>query len=379
MHNACIIIIVIFSQNIQAIVTFQYLLQFTKRYMRLWLSVLLFGVLLYSSVVLYVRQVRPFTLPAEVPYVCVDQPQRARTSATSRRVDSASYDAIIARFHLTTSQFCQLDDATLAAARTVIANEKSVRHDESLTAFWHEIEAWMFRATGLSEAEREATAGAGEGAVADPAYFTRRLRDEYGNIPAMAGATPKRISLRCGRYVRRVLPAFMPMAGVSSAPNNVAGRTRAIAVDRARPMCHIPVGYRGDFGKVLMPVIHGSPSMISCRIWRLALLPSTLTILIRFMQVPVKVVNTSVGDGIFRSTNAGTTWTQLASTAIDAVSLNDTFRFVNKIIAVNNNATTTLYAATWKGVRRSTRWWCYMVYGDSGWCGVYQCGDGCRG
>ena len=182
-------------------------------------------------------------------------------------------------------------------------------------------------------------------------------------------------SMRNTRNVAMGLPGATAAPWVSRGPNNVGGRTRALAWDP-----NDPTRKKAWAGGVTGGLWFNNDVANSNSSWQSVngfwdVLPVTC---IAFDPNDTKIIyvgtgegwqtGSSRGGGIWKSTNAGSSWTRLSSTA--------NFLYVNDIVVRNENGTSVVYAAvdgnfymgSWhgegeSGIRRS-------VNGGTSWTNV---------
>lgn len=149
----------------------------------------------------------------------------------------------------------------------------------------------------------------------------------------------------------------MPLAGLTATsgwtahgPGNIGGRTRAIAIDPTNTARIYAAGAGGgvwrstDSGTSWIPLDDRMANLAVCS---LAIDPSNSNTLYAGTGEGFGNADAQRGDGIFRSTDGGLTWTQLATTAA-----NPNFFQVNSLAITPNGQT--LLAATGNGIYRST-------------------------
>ena len=150
-------------------------------------------------------------------------------------------------------------------------------------------------------------------------------------------------------------------------PNNVGGRTRAFAIDVTSPTTLLA-------GSVAGGIWRSTDDGVS---WSLRLSPSQIhgttciaqdvrnghtgTWYVGTGEIRGSTTNNTrwgslyLGDGIFKSTNGGSTWTLLPSTSTGTPQTPDPFDFVINVATNPANAgQDEVLAATWKGIYRST-------------------------
>lgn len=136
----------------------------------------------------------------------------------------------------------------------------------------------------------------------------------------------------------------------SLGPGNVGGRTRALLIHPTITNTMYAAGVSGgiwkstDAGASWLPL---DDMMANLAVTSMAMEPQNPLTIYAGTGEGFFNVDAVRGDGIFQTTNGGTTWTQLASTAN-----NPNFHYVNDIV-VSPNIRQRLYAATRTGVWRS--------------------------
>lgn len=205
-------------------------------------------------------------------------------------------------------------------------------------------------------------------------FYLRKREDSSGHMrPQNYLAARQRFAAR--RSLTNVVPAAMPAKGGAATqslaptttapsltwknigPGNVGGRTRALIVDSTNSSTLWAGGVDGGIWK----------STNSGASWTLVtdLLPNiAVTTLAQDPLTPTTLyagtgegygnVDAERGDGIFVSTNGGTNWSSITSTASNA-----DFHYVNRIV-VSPTSSGTLYVATntgvWKGTGSGHTW-----------------------
>ncbi len=143
-------------------------------------------------------------------------------------------------------------------------------------------------------------------------------------------------------------------------PGNIGGRTRALVVVPSNPN----ILYAGAVGGGVWKSTNAGASwtpltdfLANIAVTSLAMDPSNANVL--YAGTGEGFFNTDAirGAGIFKTTDGGATWTQLAATA------NSNFYYVNRL-AISPNNTQRVYAATRTGIFRSTD-------GGASWSQVY--------
>jgi photosystem II stability/assembly factor-like uncharacterized protein len=139
-------------------------------------------------------------------------------------------------------------------------------------------------------------------------------------------------------------------AWTSLGPNNVSGMSRSLVIDPTNPATMYTTGINGgvwkstDSGATWNPRGDFLPLLV---IGSLAMSPSDNNTLYAGTGDGFIGFDSISGAGIFKTSDAGDTWTSL-----DATTADKNFTFINKI-AVSPNNPSTVYAATNAGVLRS--------------------------
>lgn len=171
----------------------------------------------------------------------------------------------------------------------------------------------------------------------------------YGQMQSM-----QQISIPTGA----ISPAGTPMTGSGMAPlsgwtflgpGNIGGRTRAIVIDPTNTQIMYTAAVAGGVWKTTNGGATWSPSsdfLANIAVNSLIMDPNNNLILYAGTGEGYFNVDGVRGNGIYKTTDGGATWTQLAST-----NNNSDFYYVNKLEI--NAASTRVYAATRTGVFRS--------------------------
>ncbi len=162
--------------------------------------------------------------------------------------------------------------------------------------------------------------------------------------------TMPRYSTRLGRFLApRELAAPQDLGAWSSlGPGNIGGRTRALLIHPNTPDTMYAAGVTGGVwkttngGAVWTPI---SDLIANLAVSTLALVPGQPEVI--YAGTGESFVFGFRGNGIFKTTDGGANWAQLAATANNA-----SFRFVNKL-ALSQRNPQRVYAATDSGVFRS--------------------------
>jgi len=144
-------------------------------------------------------------------------------------------------------------------------------------------------------------------------------------------------------------------------PGNIGGRTRQLVIDPGTPNTMYAAAVDGGVWKTNnagSTWVALDDMMASIAVSSLAMDPGNSSVLYAGTGEGFYNIDAVRGAGIFMTSNAGTTWTRIASTA------NSNFYYVNDIV-VSPNSSMRIYAATRQGVFRTTN-------GGSSWTQVYD-------
>jgi hypothetical protein len=136
-------------------------------------------------------------------------------------------------------------------------------------------------------------------------------------------------------------------------PGNVGGRTRAIVFDPASTAPNYTIYAAGVAGGVWKTIDGGGSwtplgdTLANIAVNSLAMKPTDANTLLAGTGEGFYNIDSVRGNGIFRTTNAGSAWTPIAATQA-----NSNFRYVNRIVYSTLNASR-VYAATSTGVWKS--------------------------
>lgn len=226
-------------------------------------------------------------------------------------------------------------------------------------------------------------------------------RDEYefmAQRDPLANAIPRDIRRRESEFAR-TLPAgrarrfasgraqlFQDLVWTERGPNNVGGRTRAFAIDVANPSRLIAGSVAGGIWRSTddgatwdLRTAPGQIHSTSC-IAQDKRAGKTNTWYVGTGEIRGSTSNATrwgslyLGDGIFKSTNGGLSWTLLPSTATGTPQVTDPFDYVISI-ATNpaNAAQDEVLAATFRGIYRSVDGggsWTQVLASDSAYSDV---------
>jgi hypothetical protein len=216
------------------------------------------------------------------------------------------------------------------------------------------------------------SAGVEDDANARDEYEFRALRDPRTNAIPFGIRRSERMfartlpSGRARRFARGQAQLFQDLVWTERGPNNIGGRTRAFAIDAANPTRLIAGSVAGgiwrstDDGatwdlRTAPGQIHGT----SC-IAQDTRAGKTNTWYVGTGEIRGSTTNATrwgslyLGDGIFKSTNGGLSWTLLPSTATGTPQSTDPFDYVINIATNRANAAQDeVLAATFRGIYRS--------------------------
>jgi hypothetical protein len=173
---------------------------------------------------------------------------------------------------------------------------------------------------------------------------------------------------------------------VERGPSNIGGRTRAFAIDVAHPTTLIAGSVGGGIWRSLNDGVSWSPRTAPGQIHNTTCIAQdkrpghTNTWYVGTGEVRGSTTNATrwgalyLGDGMFKSTNNGSTWALLPSTSSGTPQTADPFDYINNV-ATNpaNLAQDEVLAATYKGIYRSIDGggsWTQVIASDSGYTDV---------
>ncbi|HVE55923.1 MAG TPA: hypothetical protein VNB22_03780, partial [Pyrinomonadaceae bacterium] len=171
------------------------------------------------------------------------------------------------------------------------------------------------------------------------------LKETSGGVTKESGGKSETVN-SAGGSTSGVLGTWSPLG-----PGNVGGRTRALLVDPTTPNTMFAAGVAGGIWKSTNGGANWAPLddfLANIAVTCLAFEPGNSNVL--YAGTGEGFFNTDgvQGAGIFKSTDAGVTWTRLAFTAN-----NVNFNFVNDIVVGNGSNSQHVYAATRTGIWRS--------------------------
>ncbi len=182
------------------------------------------------------------------------------------------------------------------------------------------------------------------------AAYHRHIRTASGSAGPAYPANYRFDELTKAQVARKTSAEAIPW--VERGPGNVSGRTRAIVVDPDDPTHSIWIAgsVSGGLWKTTDAGdtwIELAPELPNLAISSLAQAASNPDVLYAGTGEGFFSIDHVAGDGIFKSVDRGDTWTQLSSTAA-----NLDFRYVNRLL-VNPNDENVVVAATRSGIYRS--------------------------
>ncbi|MCA9930140.1 MAG: hypothetical protein KC419_16770, partial [Anaerolineales bacterium] len=148
-------------------------------------------------------------------------------------------------------------------------------------------------------------------------------------------------------------------------PGNIGGRTRGLVIDPNNPSVMYAAGVAGGVWKTTNGGNSWTPLddlLPNLAISSLVMAPQNANILYAGTGEGVGNGDAVRGNGIYKTTNGGASWTHLSSTTT-----NSNFYYVNDIV-VSHNDVNRIYAATREGIWRSTN-------GGSSWSRVYNASE----
>jgi len=209
-------------------------------------------------------------------------------------------------------------------------------------------------------------------------YVQKRARPGESFVPSDQYVAARRHMATMPRHrqqlqATRVANTVHPMGTLGSAtalgPGNIGGRTRSFLIDPTNPNVMFAGAVAGgvwkttDAGASWQPV---ADAMSNLTISTMAMSPGNSATIYAGTGEGYFNWDAVRGDGIFFTTDGGSTWSQLSSTHA-----NPDFYYVNKIVISNVN-TSRVYAATNTGLFRS-------MDGGNTWLKILTpSGDGCQ-
>lgn len=178
------------------------------------------------------------------------------------------------------------------------------------------------------------------------AYPGEHLRDTLASLKQRAAANEP---------ARGAPPPGGVLGWASIGPGNVGGRTRAFVIDPDNPDVYYAGGVSGGVWKSTDAGANWTSlddSMLNLAVTTIAMDPNNSNVLYAGTGEGFGTSSAFIrGLGIFKSTDAGATWSQLAGTVSGVP--DGAFHYVNKIV-ISPNDSNRIYAATRFGVWRST-------------------------
>lgn len=187
-------------------------------------------------------------------------------------------------------------------------------------------------------------------------------------------ATMPRYSIRRGGFVDATTTKAELETWRSLGPGNIGGRTRALLIHPTQPATMWAAGVSGGVWKTTnggaswQPLSDLQPNIA---VGSMAMVPGSPQVIYAgtgegFFREEVRGTGLPLrGNGIFKSTNGGSSWTRLGSTA------NGSFHWVNDLV-VSHNSVQRVYAATRTGVWRSNNgggsWTRILASSENGGC-----------
>ena len=184
--------------------------------------------------------------------------------------------------------------------------------------------------------------------------------EQIANMPQYSTALNRSFqSENEGGVLENALATWTPLG-----PGNVGGRTRGLLIDPSNANIMYAAGVSGGVWKSTNGGAAWTPlndTMANLTVCSLVMDPNNSSVLYAGTGEGFFNIDAVRGNGIFKSTNGGTSWTQLANT------INSNFFFVNDIVVSKGNSQR-VYAGTSTGVWRS-------VDGGTNWTQVHNPGQ----
>jgi hypothetical protein len=208
-------------------------------------------------------------------------------------------------------------------------------------------------------------------------WLAMRWRDENGNLPTPAQRAAARAQFRTVDATWDGIddPNLQRTSWVPHGPDNIGGRSRCLVIHPTRPyrMWSGSVGggvWRSDTYGSNWQKLDDFPGNLA--IGCLALDPSNPDVLYAGTGEGFGNIDAILGEGIWKSTDGGDSWTLLTATAA--------FGNVNRL-AISPTSPNTIVAATTTGVQRSTdggTTWATRIAGVSAWQVLFDPNNGNR-
>lgn len=173
-------------------------------------------------------------------------------------------------------------------------------------------------------------------------YF--KALDQIKKMPRYSTASAQRVESTNTAATTNALPAWTPLG-----PGNIGGRTRAMLIDPLNPSILYAAGVAGGVWKTTNGGASWSPLsdlLPNIAVSSMAMDPDNSGTIYAGTGEGYFNFDSVRGAGIFKTTNGGTSWSQLATTDTS------NFYYVNDL-AVSPNNSSRVYAATSTGLWRS--------------------------
>ncbi len=299
------------------------------------------------------------TLPivAEPTYACAGQTKTLSEIAVERAISAADVNDIVRYYGITPAVFCTIPADSITSAIAVIAekrakgqpieNPTTLRDRDGVSIVEKRIQNKRAAQKDITNRDYEASLASGDMSGVKPDQLWTLLREvsDTGVITADGLMTGKRQADVLRSRTQGRAAGVNNLSWTSIGPGNVGGRIRAMVIDPVNPLIMYVGGVTGGMWKTT----NGGASwfalsdfMANLAIHSLVMDPVDRTILY------AGTGETFRGAGVFKSTDSGATWAQIASTATSD------FYYVRRMVIARPAGVSTLIAATDTGLFVST-------------------------
>ena len=299
------------------------------------------------------------TLPivAEPTYACAGQTKTLSEIAVERAISVADVNDIVRYYGITPAVFCTIPADSITSAIAVIAekrakgqpieNPTTLRDRDGVSIVEKRIQNKRAAQKDITNRDYEASLASGDMSGVEPDQLWTLLREvsDTGVITADGLMTGKRQADVLRSRTQGRAAGVNNLSWTSIGPGNVGGRIRAMVIDPVNPLIMYVGGVTGGMWKTT----NGGASwfalsdfMANLAIHSLVMDPVDRTILYAGTGEEFR------GAGVFKSTDSGATWAQIASTA------NSDFYYVRRMVIARPAGVSTLIVATDTGLFVST-------------------------
>ena len=277
--------------------------------------------------------------------------------AVERAISVADVNDIVRYYGITPAVFCTIPADSITSAIAVIAekrakgqpieNPTTLRDRDGLSIVEKRIQNKRAAQKDITNRDYEASLASGDMSGVKPDTLWTLLREvsDTGVITADGLMTGKRQADVLRSRTQGRAAGVNNLSWTSIGPGNVGGRIRAMVIDPVDPLIMYVGGVTGGMWKTT----NGGASwfalsdfMANLAIHSLVIDPADRTILYAGTGEEFR------GAGVFKSTDSGATWAQIASTATSD------FYYVRRMVIARPAGVSTLIAATDTGLFVST-------------------------